>query len=187
MASRKNRILRVLIGFFCSLIGLSLFLLWLYSQMTILPGGNIHQTLPVYFGSIGIFLFFSGVFVIAWNKIANTTKQNKIWLGIFFVLLLVILSWFSYEDISYRDNYTPDPNIPDYILSTLGFEKDNNTLTIRYNVPITFYWDDMFLESGNATFPEGSIDKGDIITNCSGTVRLRWGPTNQYLGEWDFT
>jgi len=73
---------------------------------------------------------------------------------------------------------------------------DNATLTVKELsfdsevYPNGLYWDRVRkLPSGNATLPTDAwkINVGDVLTNCNGTLILIYQPTDQLLGEWDFT
>lgn len=49
-------------------------------------------------------------------------------------------------------------------------------------------WDNIDLGTSTATKEAdgNSIDAGDRITGCSGTVTVVWEPTNTLLGTWNF-
>ncbi len=71
-------------------------------------------------------------------------------------------------------------------LDYLQMAKENNTLVVTYVYPSDLQWS-MISVSGHASLPSGSIDEGDIITDCSGTVRLSWKSSNRLIGSWIFT
>lgn len=57
----------------------------------------------------------------------------------------------------------------------IGFVRDNYNATLTVNSihedHSDLMWSDIILE-GNATLPSGSIDIGDVITNCDGKINL---------------
>ena len=65
-----------------------------------------------------------------------------------------------------------------YTLPSFEFQPDatNNSLTlIEFNsgdFENQFNWDDIIVTQGNATLPTGHISQGDIITNCSGIIKI---------------
>lgn len=50
-----------------------------------------------------------------------------------------------------------------------------------------FSWSDVDKGTSICNLPTGEISAGDQITGCSGTVILKWVPTNALLGSWTFT
>jgi len=71
---------------------------------------------------------------------------------------------------------------------SITFEKDNQNSLLRVTGadPLNLQWDDVTV-LGTADRPSGTIDAGDELSNCAGTVKLRWDPTNTLLGTWEFT
>ena len=84
-------------------------------------------------------------------------------------------------------------NLPDYEPSEtpeISFEMDieNNTLIVEYVYPDDVLWDDIDqIGSGNCDpFPNGYIMVGNEITNCLGMIVLRYIPTNEVIGVFEF-
>ncbi|MCK5112595.1 MAG: hypothetical protein KAQ84_03550, partial [Thermoplasmatales archaeon] len=80
--------------------------------------------------------------------------------------------------------YEP-PETPD-----ISFEMDieNNTLTVSYVYPEDVLWGDID-QIGSGTcdpLPTGNVTVGDEITNCMGMIVLRYIPTDEVLGVFEF-
>lgn len=80
--------------------------------------------------------------------------------------------------------YEP-PETPD-----ISFEMDieNNTLTVGYVSPEDVLWSDID-QIGSGTcdpLPTGNVTVGDEITNCIGIIVLRYIPTDEVLGVFEF-
>ena len=81
-------------------------------------------------------------------------------------------------------HYEP-PETPD-----ISFEMDmeNNTLTVSYVYPEDVLWSDID-QIGSGTcdpLPTGNVTAGDEITNCMGIIVLRYIPTDEVLGVFEF-
>lgn len=49
-------------------------------------------------------------------------------------------------------------------------------------------WDDIQIQGICNTSGLGKyVTVGDVITNCSGTIRMTYKPTNTLIGSWSFT
>ena len=72
----------------------------------------------------------------------------------------------------------------------ISFEMDmeNNTLTVRSVYPEDVLWGDIDqIGSGTCNpLPTGNVTVGDEITNCMGMIVLRYIPTDEVLGVFDF-
>lgn len=96
-------------------------------------------------------------------------------------LLFLFTDLFESNEIS--ESYFSTPNIE------FEMDKLNRTLTvvsIEYNESEyeQLYWSDVELDTsgeGSVTFPTGTIDIGDIITNCREIIGFKWKPTNEFL------
>jgi hypothetical protein len=82
----------------------------------------------------------------------------------------------------------PDYNPPE--TPTILFEMDleNNTLVVNYISPENILWNNID-QIGSGTcdpLPTGNITVGDEITNCLGIIVLRYIPTNEVLGVFEF-
>lgn len=64
----------------------------------------------------------------------------------------------------------------------------NNTLTVISVTPEDTFWDDID-QIGSGTcdpLPTGNVSAGDVITNCSGIIVLRYIPTSGVIGVYEF-
>lgn len=64
----------------------------------------------------------------------------------------------------------------------------NNTLTVTSVTPEDTIWEDID-QIGLGTcdpLPTGNVSAGDVITNCSGIIVLRYIPTNGIIGVYEF-
>lgn len=68
---------------------------------------------------------------------------------------------------------------------TILFDQGENILLVRSIDSTGLFWEDMQI-IGTATLPTGSINAGDKITDCSGTVTIVYVPTNSIIGEFIF-
>ena len=70
----------------------------------------------------------------------------------------------------------------------LILEQEGNTLRVTFVYPSDLYWYEVERSgTGTATLPSGIIVYGDTITNCQGTVTLRWASTGELIDTWYFT
>ena len=77
------------------------------------------------------------------------------------------------------------PDTPEIIFA---MDLENNTLTVVYVNPDDVLWSDLD-QIGSGTcdpLPTGNVTVGDMITNCSGTIVLRYIPTNEVIGVFEF-
>ena len=102
-------------------------------------------------------------------------NQILIIISICFVVGLIGI---SYSMLNSETTNEPEPYF--YI----QFEKDaeKNTLSVS-DINFNTDWS-LISKNGNAVLPYGSIDKGDVITNCFGNVELYY--SNTYIGSWNF-
>lgn len=69
--------------------------------------------------------------------------------------------------------------------SPIVFRQENNTLIV-IEVKQNLTWENFVVIRGNATLPTGTVDPGDIITNCSGAppyggILVEWLPSKTWL------
>jgi len=73
---------------------------------------------------------------------------------------------------------------------TIIFMKDNETKTLTvtniYPEDEDFYWPEISIKNGSATLSYGTIEIGDIITNCEGYLELVWGTSCIPIHQADF-
>ena len=117
-------------------------------------------------------------------------KKIKTMLGVSVAILIFLGVTFTWAYMYAFFNH-PELDIPPEVEFTM--DRNTSTLIVR-NISLNFdqypndlNWKDVEIYSGNATLPSGTIDIGDIITNCTGMVRLDLMPFNTILGIWDFT
>ena len=83
----------------------------------------------------------------------------------------------------------PTPEEPPETPSISFYLDDvNNTLTVASVASEDTFWGDIDqIGSGNCDpLPTGNVSTGDIITNCSGIIVLRYVPTNGVIGIYEF-
>ncbi|UCF12088.1 MAG: hypothetical protein JSW06_08605 [Thermoplasmatales archaeon] len=72
----------------------------------------------------------------------------------------------------------------------ISFEMDieNNTLTVSYVYPENVLWSDIDQIGSGACdpLPTGNVTTGDEITNCIGIIVLRYIPTDEVPGVFEF-
>ena len=97
-------------------------------------------------------------------KISRNTK----------LLATVIILCFSLAGLYYINiEYCVSPEYPSFEFLP---DTTNKTITlIEFNhgdFANQLYWDDVVVTMGNATLPTGLINEGDVITNCSGIIKI---------------
>ena len=65
-------------------------------------------------------------------------------------------------------------------------DKASKTLTVQKIYDSNLEWDKTEVCSGKATLPTGTVQVGDVVTNCEGNLALRHVPTNILFGGYDF-
>lgn len=118
-------------------------------------------------------------------------------------LLIVISLIIFYITLNSNNNILPDQNnqennIPDEspddpivenITPVVIIELDNYNKTITIvsiEKGTDLVWSNVELLEGDATIPEGSIDEGDIITDCTEILDFKWIPTNEIFLHVEF-
>jgi hypothetical protein len=110
-------------------------------------------------------------------------KLTKIIVGGIIVISLILASvviYINYSTLGW-DSY------PAHFV--MYCEKDSANKTLRVTdveKPSYYKWNEIEVIMGNATLPIGTINTGDLITNCSGVVKLVYNPSATLLGEWNF-
>jgi len=107
------------------------------------------------------------------------------------------------EDENDQENHIPEdppdePEVPDEppddstnesITPVLTVELDriNKTITIvSIEEGTDLIWSNVEVLVGTATIPEGTIDEGDMITNCTEILDFNWIPTNEIFLHVEF-
>lgn len=111
-------------------------------------------------------------------------KEIKILvIAVVFILTAAIITIFWYGEI-----YGFGPQSYQSINPQIEFEEDliDKTLTV-VNLDMDLDWENITISSGYATLPSGTINVGNVITNCSGHVALIYEHTNTLLYTGDFT
>jgi len=167
-------ILIIIIGFFIS------FWWWFWSSMMQAGGPTYPEPLSLLL--TGIILIIIGMGLLLWKKISK--KENIIIMGAYILVAIVLIA----GGIKAYDDYYSSASAPTLWIYIV-FEQNQSvgTLMVTELAHPSGLWKYVEIESGNATLPTGYIDFGDVITNCSGIVRLVWTPSDQLLGEWVFT
>jgi hypothetical protein len=114
-----------------------------------------------------------------------------------FLSIIVLLSFFLWifynpDDAGSVNNTSSDDTDKKLIeLITPVFMVDID----RYNQTITIlsiengtdlFWSNVELVTGTALLPTGSIDVGDVITECIGILDFKWIPTNEIFLHGEF-
>ena len=155
-----------------------------------IPHSFVDIVVPAFF----ILYTISGVVAIIIGALAHK-KMNKIGkvcilLGI--IPLLITGAMYLYLNLSTPLDYDIEVH---FSAPCIDFQMDKNAgnLTvdqIRFDHDeylIDLDWYHVGIRSGNATLPFGTIEVGDVITNCTGNVKLMWIPLDYCLGNWNFT
>ena len=118
----------------------------------------------------------------------NTKKIIGIF-GTIVIILVIVLAIYSTID---NDNSSEDKHRTGDKSLFLFFEKDVDAKTLTLiDMPSwanDLNWNDIELieDVGNAILPNGIIQEGDIISNCTGNISIIYKPNEQPLGEYDF-
>ena len=73
----------------------------------------------------------------------------------------------------------------DQIPPVILFEKNEDSLMVL-TAGSDLNWSDIQVTSGDCDLPSGTINAGDIITNCTGLLIFVWIPANTVIGKWNF-
>ena len=113
-------------------------------------------------------------------------KKKQTYIGLYILVILLITSaiYIWYVSITDFDIIYSDHN-GYYSTPEIVFEQYNSSTIIVIETDTNLTWNNIRI-TGNATLPEGLIQKGDIITNCSGLVRLIWFPSNIEISSFEF-
>ncbi|GEM_PF-3007298 len=105
-------------------------------------------------------------------------KITKIIVGIVVIVVLVSTGILAYI------NFGISGDSPLFRMEC-KIDLTNKTLTLIHFTGNSVNWSDVEMTKGSATLPTGTIDIGDVITNCSGVVTLL-SKSDGGLGFWDF-
>ena len=117
----------------------------------------------------------------------NETKNNiKI-----IVLLLVAFTVLYFLHITIGDRFEDQYDNSNYDGETniiFSIDTTDKTLTVTeiFSHGRTLHWPEVAIKDGFATLPYGTIDVGDIITDCEGYLELIWGDTGIHIISTDF-
>jgi hypothetical protein len=117
-------------------------------------------------------------------------KKIKIILLIVIIIIAVIsvllaTRWIAFE--TYKQVSEMVGSAPEKYAPNVTYEKNETartiTITLIEGEPGELLWSNVELYNPNnmysmeATLPNGTIDVGDVITDCDGLIWLRWKPT----------
>jgi hypothetical protein len=109
------------------------------------------------------------------------------------VLLLLIVFTILYAlHITIGDRFGDQYDSSNYIENaSIIFQTDyeNKILTVDEIHPedVNYYWSDVEIVNGNATFDQyGIIEIGHTLSNCTGLLELKWISTGVKILERDF-
>jgi len=67
----------------------------------------------------------------------------------------------------------------------MGWLQEYDSILVTH-APYNLYWDSVDPLGSDCKLPTGPILAGDRITDCYGTITLRWIHGNYLIGEWEF-
>jgi hypothetical protein len=118
----------------------------------------------------------------------NQETKNNIKIISLLIVVFIIL-YFLHVTIGdrFEDQYSGSSNNGGTNIVFLT-DLTSKTLTVSdIHSQRTCHWSEVVIASGNATLPVGSIDVGDIITNCEGNLVLKWEDTGIEICSKDFS
>jgi hypothetical protein len=126
-----------------------------------------------------VFRLYLSALIFVYHESPLTLMRTMTW-GIKVLRLIKIGVFLGYI------NATPQqPSEP-----TVYFAQNtvNRTLTVMSVAPATLLWSDIDqIGAGSCDpLPGGNIMVGDVITNCTGIIVLRYVPLNEILGVFEF-
>ncbi len=176
---KEKNIRKIFYSFFVLIILLILSEILLYIYLSGAPWNDVQWAMAPLFVFCPIFIVITIINAILFWIFLIKKRNEKIILVIVIIFIAAIIGGLL---ISYQ--IMGSDNKPYREMPIINCIKQNNTLIV-----VNYYsgdwsdsdliWDniEIYEERGNATLPTGTIDKGDVITNCSGEVCLIWKPT----------
>ena len=110
-------------------------------------------------------------------------------LSISVILILSIFILMIYTSDNEPENPNSNDNTIDNITPVISIEIDKYNKTFMINKiegGADLYWYNVEIINGSATLPEGTIDEGDIIINCTEILDFKWIPTNELFLHCEF-
>lgn len=110
-------------------------------------------------------------------------------LGICFLISSLVLIPATQAYLNEVHPINPIPVESYSITPTINFKKNNaqGTLTVEFTTS-EVYWYDLSVIGSYETKPGmKQVEPGDQITGCSGTITVRYTPTDVFVGSWTFT
>jgi len=162
-----KKALMILTAIIFLIIGFVMFLLWYLSTGMIAPGSSYPSVAPFYVILLSFLFLFSGFLILLWKVGLKLTRPLKLLVTAIILCFFLIGGYSTYNEYYIR-----------YTLPSFEFQPDatNNSLTLIEFNPGDFEnyltWDDIVVTQGNATLPSGHIRQGDVITNCSGIIKI---------------
>jgi hypothetical protein len=127
-----------------------------------------------------IFRLYISLCIFAWTQSKLTLMRTLTW-GI------KVLRWVKIGILIGVVDPTPEepPETPEIIFMQ---DSENNTLTVVSVDRDDVLWEDIDqIGSGNCDpLPDGNVTAGDVIINCIGIIVLRYKPTNEVIGIFEF-
>jgi hypothetical protein len=108
------------------------------------------------------------------------------------VLLLVVFIILYFLHITIGDRFEDQYDDSSYDGETqiiFSIDQINKTLTVTeiYAQGRTLHWPEVNITDGFAILPSGTIDVGDVITDCEGNLELIWKDTGIRIFSTDFS
>ena len=122
-------------------------------------------------------------FILVTGKMVNKKIGILVVFIVFFLLFSSVIWFFNFykplheqiDQINNDDGFNPDEETP---VLTVDLDRYNKTITVLSVEKGThLLWSNVEIRNGTATLPEGSIDPGDVITDCIGFLDFVWKPT----------
>lgn len=127
-----------------------------------------------------LFRLYISLATFAWSRSKITLMRTLTW-------SIKVLRWVKIGILIGVIDPTPEepPETPEIIFMQ---DSENNTLTVVFVDRDDVLWEDIDqIGSGDCDpLPDGNVTAGDVITNCAGIIVLRYIPTQEVIGLFEF-
>lgn len=181
MEKRKILILYSIISLFLVLYGI----VFVYIRGGCAPGSTCPSGTDVLIDAFLIplsFIVLSPLFYYLYFNFKSKNKNKKLaFLVVGLIVVTLILAGWAIH-LRYFEVRRGQP----VELVSCWFSVENDTLIVELfeSYPMDPFWEYIEIsdtQKGNGVLPTGSIEKGDIITNCTGEVCLVWLPLEKII------
>ena len=165
MKDKKKDTMR-LTAFILLIIGFLMFILLYYTSGVIAPGSPPSST-PFSLVLLNFIIIFSGVLLLIWNINLRISRNTKILATVIILCFSIVGLYYIYNEYCVSPEYPSFEFLPDTTNKTITLiEFNHGDFANQLN------WDDVVVTMGDATLPTGIINEGDVITNCSGIIKM---------------